>query len=103
MDWRLIMGNALFARSAEAQLTCSAAGCACSRKRRQEPRSAALTTPRRLMLCGLFTGLLTLGAGLWLLWPRSAITREKAGKIQEGMTPHEVEAIFGGPELGSAA
>jgi hypothetical protein len=33
----------------------------------------------------------------WLLWPRTAITRENAAKIQVGMTMAEVEAILGGP------
>jgi hypothetical protein len=35
--------------------------------------------------------------GAWLLWPRTAITRENAAKIEPGMTVAEVEAIFGGP------
>jgi hypothetical protein len=33
----------------------------------------------------------------WLLWPRTAITRENADRIQEGMTLANVEAILGGP------
>src|SRR5260370_5738376 len=57
-----------------------------------------MTPRRRLLLFGLLAGSLALGAGLWLLWPRSAITRENAAKIQEEMTLAEVEAILGGPE-----
>ena len=34
--------------------------------------------------------------GLWLLWP-SAITRENAVGIQEGMSIAKVESILGGP------
>ena len=55
---------------------------------------------RRLLLFALLAGLLVLGVGVWLLWPRTAITRENAGKIQVGMTLAEVEAIFG--ESGAA-
>jgi hypothetical protein len=51
-------------------------------------------TRRRLLLFGLPIGL---AIGVWLLWPRSAITRENAAKIQNGMTLEEVEAILGGP------
>jgi hypothetical protein len=42
----------------------------------------------------LVAGLVT---GLWLLWPRTAITLENAAQIREGMTKQEVEAILGGP------
>jgi hypothetical protein len=52
---------------------------------------------RRLLL--LVVPAVTL-AGLlafWLLWPRSAITRANAERIQEGMTLAEVEDILGGP------
>ena len=60
-----------------------------------------MTTRRRLMLFGLLAGLLALGAGGWLLWPRtSAITRENAAKIKAGMSLAEVEAILGGPARG---
>jgi hypothetical protein len=38
-----------------------------------------------------------LGAGGWLLWPRAAITRYNAAKLEAGMTLAEVEAILGGP------
>jgi hypothetical protein len=34
--------------------------------------------------------------GGWLIWPRSAITRENAAKIKVGMTLAEVEMILGG-------
>jgi hypothetical protein len=52
-------------------------------------------TRRRLLLFGLLAAVTGLGG--WLLWPRSAITRENAAKIQIGMTLAEVEAILGGP------
>ena len=38
-----------------------------------------------------------LGGGVWLLWPRTAITRENAAKIREGMTFAEVADILGEP------
>jgi hypothetical protein len=38
-----------------------------------------------------------LAVGLWWVWPRTAITRENAERIREGMTLAEVEAILGGP------
>lgn len=56
-----------------------------------------MTIRRRLLLFSLLAGLFTLGVGAWLLWPRTAITRENAAKIQIGMTLAEVEAILGGP------
>src|SRR6266566_3187740 len=56
-----------------------------------------MTTRRRLFLFGLLVALLVVGAGVWLLWPRTAITRENAAKIEVGMTLGEVEAILGGP------
>jgi hypothetical protein len=59
-----------------------------------------MTTRRRVLLFGLLAGLLALGAGVWLLWPRTAITRENAAKIRDGMTLTEVEAILGGPATG---
>jgi hypothetical protein len=40
--------------------------------------------------------------GAWLLWPRTAITRQNADKIQVGMTLAEVEAILGGPSRNEA-
>jgi hypothetical protein len=33
----------------------------------------------------------------WVLWPRTAITRENYERIHVGMTRAEVEAILGGP------
>ena|ERR1700730_13070060 len=53
-------------------------------------------TRRRLLLFGLLGGSLAF-AGAWVLWPRTAITRENAERIQVGMTVQEVEAILGGP------
>jgi hypothetical protein len=37
-----------------------------------------MVTRRRLVLLSLFTVLVTLGVGAWLLWPRTAITQEDA-------------------------
>jgi hypothetical protein len=56
-------------------------------------------TPRRprLLLFAVSAGLVALAVGAWLFWPRTAITRENAAKIQPGMTLAEVEAILGGP------
>jgi hypothetical protein len=52
---------------------------------------------RRLFLAlGVVACLLLVGGGAWLLWPRSAITRENAARIEIGMTLAEVEAILGG-------
>jgi hypothetical protein len=56
-----------------------------------------MTTRRRLLVFGLLAGLLVLGASVWLLLPRTAITRENAQKIQVGMTLAEVETILGHP------
>jgi len=56
-----------------------------------------MTRRRRLSLFGLPVALVALGVAGWLLLPRTAITRENAAKIQEGMTLAEVEAILGGP------
>src|SRR5260370_13873313 len=52
---------------------------------------------RRLLVFGLFVGLVAMVAGVWLLWPRTAITRVNAAQIQEGMTRQKVEEILGGP------
>jgi outer membrane protein assembly factor BamE (lipoprotein component of BamABCDE complex) len=54
-------------------------------------------TRRRLLLFALIAVAVVLAVGVWLLWPRTAITRENAAKIQAGMTLAEVEAILGGP------
>jgi hypothetical protein len=51
---------------------------------------------RRLLLFGLPAGLMVTLVAAWLLWPRTAITRENAARIQPGMTLAEVEAILGG-------
>src|SRR5260370_10033817 len=56
-----------------------------------------MTTHRRLLVFGLLAGFLVLGAGVCLLWPRTAITAENAAKIREGMTLAEVADILGGP------
>jgi hypothetical protein len=53
---------------------------------------------RLLLLFGLPAGLTVLAVGVWLLWPRTAITPENAAKIQVGMPLPEVEAILGGPQ-----
>jgi hypothetical protein len=55
-----------------------------------------MPTLRRLLLLCLPV-LAGLAVGAWLLWLRSAITRENAAKVQVGMTLAEVEAILGGP------
>jgi hypothetical protein len=51
----------------------------------------------RVLLFGLPAAAMVLLAAGWLLWPRTAITRENVAKIQQGMTRAEVEAILGGP------
>ena len=55
-------------------------------------------TRHRLLLIGLPGAFVVLGVGAWVLWPRTAITRENAAKIVKGMTLGEVEALLGGPE-----
>jgi len=62
-----------------------------------------MTTLRRLLVCGLLSGLLVLGAGAWLLWPRPGITRANAVKIQPGMTLAAVEAILDGRDRDDAS
>ena len=59
-------------------------------------------TRRRLLMFGFLVMLVMLGVGVWLLLPTTAITRENAAKIQEGMTLAEVEAILGGPARSEA-
>jgi len=57
-------------------------------------------TTRRLLLFGLLAGLIVLGGGVWLLWPRTprtALTWENAGRVRPGMALDEVEAALGGP------
>ena len=54
-------------------------------------------TRRRLLLFGVPLALVAIGVSGWLLYPTTAITRENAAKIQDGMTRRQVEAILGGP------
>jgi hypothetical protein len=54
-------------------------------------------TRRRFLFLSLAAAVVALAIGVWLLWPRTAITRENAEKIRLGMTLAEVEAILGGP------
>jgi hypothetical protein len=56
-----------------------------------------MTARRRLLVFGLLATLTGLGVGGWLLWPRTAITRENAARIQNATTMADVEAILGGP------
>jgi hypothetical protein len=56
-----------------------------------------LTCRRRLLILAVAGTVVMLAVGAWLFWPRTAITRENAAKIQRGMTLAEVEAILGGP------
>jgi hypothetical protein len=53
-----------------------------------------MTTRHRLLLPSLLACLAMLAV---VLWPRTAITRENAAKIQAGMTLPEVAALLGGP------
>jgi hypothetical protein len=52
---------------------------------------------RRLLLLGLPAALMVALLAAWLLWPRTAITRANAARVENGMTLVEVEAILGGP------
>jgi hypothetical protein len=55
-----------------------------------------MTTRRRLLVFGLLATLTGLGVGWWLMmWPRTAITRENAERVQLGMTLEEVQQILG--------
>jgi hypothetical protein len=57
-------------------------------------------TRRRMLLFGLLAAVAAvvgIAVAAWLLWPGSAITRENAADIREGMTLAEVEAMLGGP------
>jgi hypothetical protein len=50
------------------------------------------------MLClSLAAVVVGLAVGLWLLSPRTAITRDNATRIREGMTLASVEVVLGGP------
>jgi hypothetical protein len=62
----------------------------------------AMTNRRRLLLY-LMASALALGAGVWLLWPRSAINADNFARIRVGMPLDEVETILGGPERDEAA
>ncbi len=55
------------------------------------------TRPRRLLLLAVVAVAMTLAGGVWLLWPRSAITWENYERIHNGMTRGEVETILGWP------
>jgi hypothetical protein len=52
---------------------------------------------RHLLLFGLPAVLVAVALAAWLLWPRTAITRENAARIQDGMSLAEVESLLGGP------
>jgi hypothetical protein len=52
---------------------------------------------RRQLLFSFSASLAVALVVAWLLWPRTAITRENAAMIRPGMTRGEVEAILGGP------
>jgi hypothetical protein len=52
---------------------------------------------RHVLLLTLPAVAAALAVGVWLLWPRTAITRDNATKIQPGMTLAAVEAILYGP------
>jgi hypothetical protein len=52
---------------------------------------------RRLLLLGLPAIVAVALVTAWLLWPRMAITRENAAKVQLGLTLAEAEVILGGP------
>jgi hypothetical protein len=54
-----------------------------------------MTRRTRRLLLFTMPALALLAVGVLLLWPRTAITRENAAKIREGMTRAEVEAILG--------
>jgi hypothetical protein len=51
---------------------------------------------RRLLILAAAGAAVVLAVGVWRLWPRTAITRENAVKIRDGMTLEEVEALLGG-------
>jgi hypothetical protein len=58
-----------------------------------------MTTRRRLLKFGLLAIVATLVGMVCLLWPEdsSAINRENAARIRQGMTLDEIETILGGP------
>jgi hypothetical protein len=55
-------------------------------------------TRRRLLVFGLLVSMLALRAGVLVLRPRTAITRENAAKVRVGLTLEEVYKILGGRE-----
>ena len=59
-------------------------------------QTAMLKRLRRLLLLALPAALVAVLLAAWLLWARTAITRENAERIRVGMTLAEVEAILGG-------
>jgi hypothetical protein len=56
-----------------------------------------MTRRRRFLFLSLAAAVVALAIGVWLLWPRTAITWENYERIQIGMTLAEVEVILGGP------
>ncbi len=52
---------------------------------------------RRILVLVLPAAVVSSMAAAWLLWPRTAITRENAARIQPGITRADVEALLGGP------
>ena len=53
---------------------------------------------RRFLFLFLAAIVVGMAVGVWAMWPRpSAITRENASTVREGMTLADVEAILGGP------
>ncbi len=56
-----------------------------------------LKTRRRVLFLCVAAVMVGLAVGVWLLWPRTAITRDNAARIQKGMTRAEVMAVLGGP------
>jgi hypothetical protein len=64
-----------------------------------ENRCHAMSTGRRRLLLSTIVAIVVavvLAVVVWLLQPPTAITRENAAKIKEGMAMDEVEAILGG-------
>lgn len=52
---------------------------------------------RRLLLYAVPATLALIGCGGWLIWPRTAITKESFAQIRKGMSRAEVDVILGGP------
>jgi outer membrane protein assembly factor BamE (lipoprotein component of BamABCDE complex) len=66
-------------------------------RRQLIPRIGSMVRPRHLLFLSLAATLVVLAVAMWLFWPRTAITRENAAKIREGMMLADVEEILGGP------